>query len=315
MDDPTANRTRAQRGSIAVLRFVQPAVARVLRHVGGLIPALAHRHDEMMLRQIMRQQLGYEPDLKNPRTYNEKLGRRIIYDRNPLIPRTTDKVAARDYVAGKVSADILIPLLGIYRRVSDINWEALPQSFVIKAAHGCGMNIIVRNKSTADRAAILEQAGAWLRQNYYEAHREWAYRSIPRRLIVEKLLLDGKGDIPPDFKFLVFGGRVALIRVHSDRFGKHRVNFFDRDVRPVAIRQIYDEDPGYTPPAAVASLVPLAEKLAEDFDYARIDLYLVDDEPWFGEITHHDGTAGIPFLPASYDRTLGDLWTMAASAG
>ena len=302
-----------RRVAVAVLRSVQPVVALALRYVGGMMPSVAHFHDELVLRQNMRRLLGYDPDLKNPKTYNEKLGCRIIRDRNPLIPITTDKVAARDYVAAKVGSDVLIPVYGVFERVEDIVWEELPESFVLKAAHGCGMNIIVRQKGSADREAILREAGGWLRQNYYEVYREWAYRSIPRRLIVEQLLLDENGDIPSDFKFLVFNGRVALIRVHGGRFGQHRVNFYDRDVQPVPIRQIFDEDLDYTPPPALASLVPLAEKLAEDFDYARIDLYLIGDKPWFGEITHNDGTAGIPFTPREFDRTLGDLWTLPAS--
>jgi hypothetical protein len=260
----------------------------------------------------MQRHLGYKPDLRHPLTYNEKLGRRIIYDRNPLIPLTTDKVAVRDYVAKK-APELLIPVYGVYDSAQQIDWAALPDSFVLKAAHGCGMNVIVRDKATVDRDEVLGRANQWLRQNYYEVYREWAYRDIPRRLIIEKLLLDDNGDIPPDFKFLVFHGKVALIRVHNGRFGEHRVNFFDRDIQPVAVRQIFDENPDYVPPPALRSMVPLAERLAEDFDYARIDLYLIGDTPWFGEITHNDGTASIPFTPGSFDRTLGELWTLPAA--
>lgn len=311
--DVVPQRTLARRTAMTVLRQVQPAAALLLRHFGDVVPAVTHRHDEMVLRQNMRRHLGYDPDLKHPLTYNEKLGRRIIHDRNPLIPLTTDKVTARDYVGTK-APDILIPVFGIYDRAEEIDWDALPNSFVLKAAHGCGMNIIVRDKAAEDRDDVLRRASRWLTQNYYEVYREWAYRSIPRRLIIEKLLLDEQGNIPSDFKFLIFHGRVELIRVHCGRFGDHRVNFFDRDVQPVAIRQIFDEDPDYVPPTALASLVPLAEKLAEDFDYARIDLYLIGDKPWFGEITHNDGTAGIPFTPREFDRTLGEKWTLPATA-
>jgi hypothetical protein len=310
--DGVPPRTLFRRTAMTLLRHAEPTAASLLRHFGGLVPALAHRHDELVLRQNMRRHLGYNPDLKNPLTYNEKLGRRIIYDRNPLIPLTTDKVTAREYVAAK-RPDIVIPVYGIYDSVQEIDWAALPDSFVLKAAHGCGMNIIVRDKAAEDRDDVLRRASEWLGQNYYEVYREWAYRSIPRRLIVEQLLLDENGEIPADFKFLVFHGRVELIRVHGGRFGEHRVNFFDRDVKPVAVRQIFEEDPNYSPPPALASLIPLAEVLAEDFDYARIDLYLVGDKPWFGEITHNDGTAGIPFTPREFDRKLGDLWTLPAT--
>ncbi len=306
-------RALVRRTATAVLRAAQPAAELLVRHLGDTLPAAAHLYDQMVLRNTMRRHLGYDPDLRHPLTYNEKLGRRIIHDRNPLIPLTTDKVAVREYVARKIP-DILIPVFGIYGSAAEIDWAALPDSFVLKAAHGCGMNLIVRDKASVDRDDVLRRADEWLAQNYYEVYREWAYRSIPRRLLVEQLLVDEYGDIPSDFKFLVFHGRVALIRVHTGRFDEHRVNFFDREVKPVAVRQIFDEDPDYVPPAGLASLVPVAEKLAEDFDYARIDLYLVKDKPWFGEITHHDGTAGIPFFPREFDRALGDLWTLPASA-
>jgi hypothetical protein len=256
----------------------------------------------------MRRWLDYEPNLRNPRTYNEKIAWRILYDRNPLIALTTDKVAAREYVTAKVGPEILVPLIGVYEGTSDIPWEALPNRFALKASHGCGMNLLVRDKAATDRSAVLRQADKWLRQNYYERRRQWAYRDIPPRLLIEELLLDENGQIPIDFKFLIFHGQTAVVRIHLDRFGEQCVNFYDSELRLLPIKQIAPVKPSYVPPSEVYGMARLAEHLAEDFDYARIDLYLVQGKVRFGEITHYDGAAEVGFVPQEYDWILGDMW-------
>ncbi|GGL91369.1 ATP-grasp fold amidoligase family protein [Nakamurella endophytica] len=297
-----------RRAGTRVAAALDAVLCAAIRPVAGAFPGLARAHDSVIIKHRMRQSLGYRPDLRNPSTYNEKLGWRILHGATPLIRRTTDKVAVRGYVAEKGHADLLIPLLGVYEDVREIVWDDLPDSFVLKASHGCEMNIIVRDKSAVDRDAVLAEAGSWLRQDYYESSREWAYRGIPRRLLVEKLLLGADGKVPADFKFLVFHGRTAAVRVHLDRFGDHTVTFFGRDLEPLPVRQRYPVNVDYVPPPEVAGMVDIAEGLAADFDYARVDLYLVDGRVWFGEITHHDGNAQVWFQPVDFDRRLGELW-------
>lgn len=281
---------------------------------GDRRPQLARTYDAWVLRRRMQRSLGYRPDLRRPTTYNEKLAWRILHDDNPLIALTTDKIAVRDYVSDKVGPELLIPLIGTYEQAADIPWDELPTSFVLKASHGCAMNLIVPDKHAVNRSQVLRTADGWLRTNYYEESRERAYRHIPPRLLIEEFLTDDNGDVPADYKFLVFHGRTALIRVHSGRFGDHRVNFFDAELRPVPVRQIVPIAAGAALPAEVAGMIPVAEKLAADFDYARIDLYLARGRTWFGEITHHDGNAHAPFRPAEFDRTLGRLWQLPAAA-
>jgi len=310
-------RTKAEPGpasvqgaAMAVARTLDIGARSLLRHTSAYWPALSRAHDFVVLRHRMRRALGYKPDLRRPRTYNEKLAWRMLNDRNPLLTLTTDKVAVREYVASKVGEDVLVPLIAVYDRAEDIRWDELPSSFVLKASHGCNMNLIVRDKDVEDPDLVKQQAADWLRHNFYEDSREWAYRDIPPRLLVEELMLDDLGEVPFDFKFLVFAGRTAVIRVHLGRFGDHRVNFYDRDLRLLPVRQYYPTDPSYEPPAEVAAMAGLAEKIAEDFEYARIDLYLVGGRVRFGEITHHDGNAAQRFDPASFDTELGALWEL-----
>jgi hypothetical protein len=310
----TERRTHSR--MLRALAIRSDMVARaLLRLPGERWPAVARAYDGTVIRHRMRRSLGYRPDLRSPRTYNEKLAWRILHDDNPLIPLTTDKIAVRDYVAEKAGPELLIPLIGCYERALDIPWDDLPRSFVLKAAHGCAMNLIVPDKNAVDRAEVLRTAERWLRTNYYEQSRERAYRHIPPRLLIEELLEDDNGDVPADYKFLIFHGRTALIRVHTGRFGDHRVNFFDADLRPVAMRQVYPTAPGVELPPQVKDMVAVAEKLAADFDYARIDLYLARGRAWFGEITHHDGNAHVYFRPPEFDTALGSLWTLPSPAG
>lgn len=304
---PAAPRAGGSPGSLR--RTLVPVLRRALDRAAAAVPPFARAYDAWLIRRWMRRALGYEPDLRNPRTYNEKLAWRILHDRNPLIALTADKLAVRDYVAAKVGAEILVPLLGVYERAADIPWESLPDRFALKASHGSGMNLLVRGKASADRDAVLRQAEAWLRRSYYAETREWAYRDIPPRLLIEELLLDEHGRVPADLKFLVFHGRTAFVEIHLDRFGEHRVNTYDAELRPQPFRQMTDvKDPSYAPPPEVRDLARLAERLAEDFDHARIDLYLVRGRAWFGEITHYHGAGRTPFEPRGYDRIIGDLW-------
>jgi hypothetical protein len=294
-----------------------PAI-RVLGHLLDRQPlagwsALARVHDRFIVTHRLRRALSYRPDLVHPRTYNEKLAWRMLHDRNPLIALTTDKLEVRSYVRDKIGAESLVPVLGVYRRASEIDWAALPSQFVLKANHGCGMNLLVWDKDAVDVDQVRHLADSWLKLNFYEESREWGYRDIQRRLYIEELLVDTDGKVPSDFKFIVFHGRTAMIRVHLNRFGDHRVNFYDPDLKLLPVKQAYPTDPSFELPPKVREMARTAEQLAAEFDYARVDLYLVGDQVRFGEITHYDGNATQQFEPVAFDAELGDLWRVAAA--
>ena len=258
----------------------------------------------------MRQALGYCPDVRNPRTFNEKLAWRMLYDRNPLIPLTTDKVAVRDWVASRVGPGVLVPLFGVWNRAADISWDALPPCFVLKASHGWNMNLLVRDKQTVDHASALATAEQWLRTSHAAETGEWGYRDVPHRLLAEKLLLDAAGDIPADIKFHVFGGSMRMFEVHSGRFDDHRSAYFGAAMQRLPFTHFLSPDHDWTPPPNIAELIRIAECLGAAFDYVRVDLYSVGGVAYFGELTHYQGSACIAFVPPEYDRIVGDMWAL-----
>jgi hypothetical protein len=294
--------------SIAVGLAAVPARKRI-RDAALKLPVLSPFLRQRSLRYRMQAALGYRPDLENPRTFNEKIGWRILYDRNPLLVATTDKIAVRDHVARLAGPDILIPLHGSWDRAADIAWDALPAQFVLKASHGWNMNLLVTDKAGLDTGLAAARAAGWLRHNHYDETGEWAYRDIRPRLLAEQLLLDEAGRIPADLKFYVFNGRMRLLQVHTGRHGAHhRITTFDESLRRLPLRQTHATDPDYTLPPEAPAMIPLAERLGAGFDFARVDLYCVRGRVWFGEITHYDGGGCTAFEPPSYDRLIGDLW-------
>ena len=317
--DPVAGTRGIRQGSAGWLGSVgegsaAPPLRQLLDQLVDAVPALRQLRAGRRLRRRMRTALGYEPNLQHPRSFNEKIGWRILHDRNPLIPLTIDKIGARDWVSARVGPDILIPLLGTWKRAEDIDWETLPQRFVLKASHGWSMNLLVHDKRTIDREAAMATASGWLGRSHYASTDEWGYRDVPPRLLAEEMLLDAGGCIPDDLKFHVFDGRVRLIGVHNDRFGLHRVTFFDEQLRRLPVTQGCPANPLLQPPPGVAKLIPIAEQLGAPFDYVRVDLYLVEGRARFGELTHYDSGGCSAYHPPGYDRLIGDLWQLRATA-
>ena len=261
----------------------------------------------------MSRTLGYVPDLRAPRSFNERVASKILFDRDPLIPVTTDKIAARDFVAARIGPDVLIPLHGVWERAADIAWEALPDRFVAKANHGCGYNLIVPDKSAIHRADALSLFDRWLRRSYYRESGEWGYRGIRPRLLVESLLQDPRGEVPEDYKLYVFGGQPHLLQVHLDRFRDHRFLWYDpHTLAPLALGSTRHADvPGFSPSPAARALVPLAVRLAAGFDMVRVDFYLVGERAYFGDLTHYPGGAVVPLGSPAEDRELGAIWARA----
>ena len=272
------------------------------------------RPDRSVVARKFAETFGYPLDWKNPRTLNEKLNWMKLHVRDPLQKVAADKYAVRAHVAAKLGEQYLIPLIRKCDRAEEIRFAELPAAFVLKTNHGSGQNWIVRDKAREDERKVVRQFREWLATNHYAASREWPYKGMPPAVVIEELLLDDNGRIPSDFKFHCFGGKVATIQVDLDRETAHRRNFYDLDwhLQPFVWTEWAGDKPAWpngravARPAALAEMVRVAETLAADFPYARIDLFYCDGKVYFGEITFYHGGAFERFDPPEFDRFFGD---------
>lgn len=254
---------------------------------------------------------GFWPDFVRPRRFTEKLWSRMLHDRDPRFTLLCDKLRVRDYVKARGGERYLVPLLWSGEDPDRIPFDALPARYVIKTTHGCANNIFIRDGGAVDRAAVRRQLRKWLRFNYgtdFLLGIEWGYKHVPPAIIVEEWL-GHDGHVPVDYKFYCFAGRVEVLTEHFGRFVKHETRSFDRDYRPHELRYHVGQYQGPCErPADFETMVELAESLARDFDFLRVDLYNIDGRILFGELTPYPGGVSARFLPERSDFALGDKW-------
>lgn len=254
---------------------------------------------------------GYYPNLKNPVTFSEKILWKKINDRNPLLPLTSDKYLVRSYLeetlGQKKAAALLVPLLHVTDKPETIPFDRLPQSYIVKANHGSGRNLIVENDNKS-RAEILAHCRLWLSTPYGLRQNEWAYLKIRRLIVVEELLKDQEGNPPLDIKFFMFHGHCGYIRVSTD--GSRTFSCYDREwsFLPL-VKDEKKQGPVLARPANLDAMLSLANEISQPFDFVRVDLYTSREKIYFGELTHYprSGRVGIPHW---FDLELGSLWRL-----
>lgn len=263
------------------------------------------------LQQVLRYQSchGEFCLLFRPKTFNQKQFYKQIYDRRPLLVTFADKLLVREYVREKVGGEILINLLAVAARPEAINFDGLPRQFVLKANHGSGYVRIVKDRLTENEAALRRICDGWLSENYGEKTREWVYKNIPPKIMVEEFLDDGSGTEPKDYKFYVFNGKVFMIQVDTNRFMDHRLDMFSTDWRRFEAGYHYPRSSAPPPPpAALPEMIRIAERLADGIDFIRVDLYAVAGRIYFGEMTNFPGNGSANFTPREFDAMLGAQW-------
>ena len=258
---------------------------------------------------------GYPLRLDNPVTLNEKLQWLKLHDRKPEYTLYADKYAVREYMENNFGKEHLIPLLFHTTDYREIRPENLPDvPFIIKANHGFGAYTIVRSKAAMDWRRIQTDCRLWLLTNYYYNEREWQYKNIQPRIIVEQLLLDKNGRIPNDYKLHCINGRLQFVYVSVDREGVNKRNIYDRNWQPLYftwnrkgkdLKNIRGEE--IAPPPTYAMMVETAEKIATQFKYVRVDFYDIDGKLYFGEITQCHGGGFDSMQPIELDYTYGNM--------
>ncbi len=246
-------------------------------------------------------------DLENPRTFNEKIQWTKIYWRDERMRICADKLRVREYVAAKAGPGILNELYGVWDRAEDIDFDALPDSFVLKATHHSGGNVLCPDKRALDRPAAIRFLNRCLRQDIYRSGREWCYKDLPRRIVAERYL-EEDGKTPADYKIFCFNGEPLFMALHTDRFTDHQRGYFDFEWNPMPFTVALDK-PFVRPPAKPARLdamAQIARQLSADFPFVRVDLYHIDDRIWFGEMTFYPGGGRLPFSSGADDEYWGD---------
>ncbi|HTZ07641.1 MAG TPA: ATP-grasp fold amidoligase family protein [Acidimicrobiales bacterium] len=267
-----------------------------------------------------------------PTTFEQKLLWKMVHDRRPLLTTFADKVAVREYVAERIGPEVLTELYAVVEDPGTLDPTALPREFVVKPNHGSSMvwivadwgpdtprvaentavvpgNQVTTNRDSLDWDQLVATCRRWLRTDYSDGSREWAYRNIPRKILVEELL-GGASGIPADYKFFVCNGVARRVEVHVDRFDDHSVCFFDRDWSQVEADIDFPiTDPPPPSPATLDAMLAMAEALGQDTDFVRVDLYDLAGRIVFGELTSYPGglSAGRYYPEAT---GLGEHWVL-----
>ncbi|MBU2938625.1 glycosyl transferase [Lacinutrix sp. C3R15] len=264
--------------------------------------------DKTVIKKEFKTNLGYTPNFENPKTFNEKLQWLKLNDRTPLHTICADKYKVREYVKEKIGEDYLIPLVLETKNVRDIVPENLPDyPFIIKTNHDSSGGIIVRDKSKHNWINVQNTLAKFLNINYYYRYKEWQYKNIERRVVVEKLLMDENGGIPFDYKMHYFNGKLIFTQVDIDRQIDHRRNLYDANWNLLDIQWIYKTGRDVEKPKLYDKMIALGETFAKDFCYIRVDFYHVNDKIYFGELTFHAESGCGAFTPGHYDTDFGEL--------
>lgn len=275
-------------------------------------------NDEFYLKLMYLFELHKWPDLRCPKTFNEKLQWLKLHDRKPEYTTMVDKYAVKDYVAKIIGEEHIIPTLGVWDSFDDIDFDNLPDRFVLKTTHGGGgmAVVICKDKVSFDKArarSILEKS---LHSDIYRNYREWPYKNVPKRIIAEKYMQADNESGLDDYKIHNFNGTPKVILVCRDRFGGKAMaeSFFTDKWEHLDIIRPGHPNPDIEKPDNLQELLRLAETLSKDIPFARTDFYTINGKAYFGEITFYPASGLSPFCPENYDKIFGD-WLKLSLGG
>lgn len=265
-------------------------------------------NDKEFLEKMFKVYMGYELDLNNPKTFNEKLQWLKLYDRNPEYTKMVDKFEVKYYVNDRIGNEYTIPTLGVWEQFEEIDFSKLPNQFVLKCTHDCGGLVICRDKSKLNIKKAKRKINRSLNRNYYLSGREWPYKNVKPRIVGEKFIgIDGK--TPEDYKILCINGKADNIMVCTDRdSGTTEFYFFNTKWELIRCNDWGKNAPeNFTleKPQNLEKMIQIAEKLSENIPLARIDLYNINGDIFFGEITFFPGSGFDSNLYYEEDLRLG----------
>lgn len=269
--------------------------------------------DEQFLRLLWKARFGSDLNLRQPRTFNEKMQWLKLYDRDPLHTKLVDKYAVKEYVTEQIGAEHVIPTLGVWTSPDEIDFASLPDRFVLKCNHTSGEGLILcKNKALLDQKKALSELRKAMKHDYYLTYREWPYKDVPRRIIAEPYMEDEEAaelglDTLPVYKFLCFEGKPRIVQtIQNDKMPNESIDYFDPSWNLLPFRQNYPNSPVPTEqPDCLNEMLEIAAKLSNPFHFVRVDLYQVNGEIYFSEFTFFSDAGFAPFDPPEWNEKLG----------
>lgn len=288
------------------LSFIKRLSFKILRTVSPICS------DEIYLRVLYYIMMDRCLHLKKPKLFSEKIQWLKLYNRCPEYITMVDKYAVKEYVAKAIGEEYVIPTLAVYENFDDIDFEQLPNKFVLKTTHGGGGGgvAICKDKKTFEITYAKERIFSSMRLDIYEVFKEWPYKDVPKRIIAEALLEDQSGSDLKDYKLFCFNGKVKFLKVDSDRFTSHRANYYNLDFSLLHLGEkdfLYNEAKKDEKPENFEEMIRLAEILSKDIPFVRIDFYNINGRIYFGEITFFPASGLGKWEPASADEDIGKL--------
>lgn len=255
------------------------------KYFGSLLP------DELFLKWKYRIIMKKKLNLNNPQTFNEKLQWLKLHDRKPEYTLMVDKYEVRKYIAQKLGEEYLIPLLGVWDNADDIDFDALPNQFVLKCNHNSGLGMcICKDKSKLDIDKVKKELKKGLKQDYYLTGREWPYKNVERKIIAEQYIRDGNETSLTDYKFFCFDGNVHSVMLCIDRDTEPKFYFFDKEWNLLKLNirgKNAPDDFTLYKPNRMEDMFEIASQLSEGMKFLRVDLYCCNDKIYFGELTFY----------------------------
>lgn len=291
-----------------------------LRHVLRETPVLRDLYDAQFHIRRHHARTGRWPNPLFPRTVNDWLLRRLILAHEPLHARLSDKLETRAFVRERLGEDPTVPILGQWDSVEALaaDWDRLPHAFVLKPTHGSGWVRLVPDRTAAGRDAMLAEARGWMHASFYDLWREWGYRHVRPRLVAEHRVAPMPGEpTPVEYRFWMFGGRLALFRVSIGFMGQVRGCAFDSALRPVSFA-ISDRPNRPLPPPApedFAWMLGLAQRLTAGIDFLRVDFLQEAGRIWLGELTAYPDAGTAPYQPWAWAEWMGAVWRATRRGG
>lgn len=265
--------------------------------------------DEAYLKMRYWLSMGKKLNLANPQTFNEKLQWLKLYDRNPEYTRMVDKYEAKKYVADRIGEEYIIPTLGVWERFDEIDFDALPDQFVLKCTHDSGGLVICRDKKTLDKEKARKKIEASLKMNYFYSGREWPYKNVKPRIIAEQYMEDTATAELRDYKIFTFDGVAKALFIATERGSsteETKFDFFDTEFRHLPFTNGHpNAKVRPAKPETFDEMLRLAEKLSANIPHLRVDFYEVNGKAYFGELTFAHWSGMMPFEPAEWDETFG----------